>query len=159
MKALVAYFSASGITRQVALTLAEVLGAQVFEIAPLEPYSAADLDWTNTGSRSSVEMADKASRPQIAAKCENIAEFDVIFVGFPVWWYTAPHIVNTFLEAHDLTGKTIVPFCTSGGSEIGRSGKDMAFSAPNAKFLEGRRINFGESRAQIRKWVESLNLA
>ncbi|MCH5337085.1 MAG: NAD(P)H-dependent oxidoreductase, partial [Campylobacter sp.] len=113
MKALVVFFSASGITKAVAQTLTEALKADIYEIIPQNPYSKEDLDWTNEQSRTSLEMKDKNSRPQIASNID-ISSYEVIFIGFPIWWYSAPHIINTFLEAYDFSGKVIVPFCTSG---------------------------------------------
>lgn len=119
-KKLVAYFSASGVTAQVAGKLAEAVGADLFEIAPKVPYTKADLDWTNARSRSTVEMKEPGSRPALAAQLPNAADYDTVYVGFPIWWYVAPTIVNTFLESIDLSGKTVVPFATSGGSGMGR---------------------------------------
>lgn len=157
MKSLVAFFSAGGITKEVAYSIASVANADLFEIVPQEPYSKADLDWTDENSRTSLECKDKNSRPKIALSTD-ISSYEVIFIGFPIWWYSAPHIINSFLENYDFTGKIIVPFCTSGGSELGGSVRDMQKSAPNAVFKAGRRFNFGENRASIRKWLESLNL-
>lgn len=157
MKALVAFFSASGITKEVAQKIAEIAESQIYEIVPQEPYSKADLDWTNEQSRTSIEMRDKSSRPKIANSID-IGDFEIIFVGFPIWWYTAPHIINTFLESHDFSGKIIIPFCTSGGSELGSAPKDMQKSAPNASFKSGARFNFGQSKGSIRKWIDSLGL-
>ena len=121
MKQLVAYFSASGITKAVAEKLARIKEADLFEIIPQEMYTSDDLDWTNANSRSSIEMKDKSSRPKIISKVKNINEYDVIYLGFPIWWYQAPTIINTFLEMYDFNGQTIIPFATSGGSEIGRA--------------------------------------
>ncbi len=137
-KKLVAYFSASGVTKRAAKKLAQQEGANLFEIKPLHPYTAADLDWTNKRSRSSVEMNDKSSRVEIANKVENIAQYDEIFLGFPIWWGVAPHIINSFLEQYDLSGKTISPFATSGGSGYGRSNQELQPSAPNAKVNPGK---------------------
>ena len=125
-KKLVAYFSASGVTAKLAKTLAAAIGADLFEILPEKPYSAADLDWTNKESRSTIEMNDKSFRPAVANRVENMAEYDAVYVGFPIWWYVAPTIINTFLEQHDLTGKTIVPFATSGGSGMGNTNAELA---------------------------------
>ena len=158
MKTLVAFFSASGITKEVAQTIANIANAELYEIVPQEPYSKADLDWTNEQSRTSLEMKNnKTSRPQIANSID-ISDYATIFVGFPVWWYTAPHIINTFLESHDFSGKTIIPFCTSGGSDLSNAPRDMAKSAPSAIFKTGRRFNFGESRGNNRKWLETLKI-
>ena len=118
-KTLVAYFSASGVTKKLAQTLADAIGADLFAIEPKVPYTRADLNWMDKQSRSTIEMQNPASRPEIAGTCANIADYDTVFVGFPIWWYVAPTIVNTFLESCDLTGKTVVPFATSGGSGLG----------------------------------------
>ncbi len=136
---------------------AENSAVELFEIAPKVPYTKADLDWTNERSRTTIECKDKASRPKLARRAD-ISDFDAIFIGFPVWWYTAPHIVLSFLESADFGGKIVVPFCTSGGSDLDPAPRDMQKSAPNAIFRQGRRFNFGENRATIRKWLESLNL-
>ena len=120
-KTLVAYFSASGVTAKVARQLAAVADADLFEIKPVDPYTAADLDWTDKNSRSTIEMKDPSSRPSIAEKCENMGEYDTVFVGFPVWWYVEPTIIDTFLESYDFTGKTVIPFATSGGSGLGKT--------------------------------------
>ena len=119
-KKLVAYFSASGVTAKVAEALAEAIGADVFEIEPKVPYTEADLNWMDKNARSTIEMNDPASRPEIAVKRDNMKDYDTIFVGFPIWWYVAPTIINTFLESYDLTGKTLIPFATSGGSDMGQ---------------------------------------
>lgn len=120
-KILVTYFSCSGVTARVAQKLAEAANADLFEIRPAEPYTAADLNWTDQDSRSSREMKDEGSRPAIAERVENIGQYDVVFVGFPIWWGIAPRIIETFLESYDFAGKTVVPFCTSGGSGVGRT--------------------------------------
>ena len=158
MKTLVAYFSASGQTAKLAKTLAGVTGGDLFEIAPETAYTAADLDWMDKKSRSTIEMKDPASRPEIAGTCANIADYDTVFVGFPIWWYVAPTIVNTFLESCDLMGKTVVPFATSGGSGMG--GEDVLRSAcsKGTKWLPGKRLSSRESMASVQKWVESLGL-
>ncbi len=163
MKILVAYFSASGITKEVARSIASVAqsmqnAVQTFEITPKVPYSKADLDWTNEQSRTTIECKDKNSRPELA-QITDISSFDAIFIGFPVWWYNAPHIIFSFLESADFSGKIIVPFCTSGGSGLEAAPKDMQKCAPQAIFRQGRRFDFGANRASIRKWVESLNLS
>ena len=135
---LVAYFSASEahVTAQVAKTLAEATDADLFEIVPETIYTAADLDWRDKQSRSTIEMQDSTSRPAVASKVENMDQYTTIYVGFPIWWYTAPRIINTFLEQYDLTGKTIIPFATSGGSDMGKSGEDLKkASAPNANWI------------------------
>ena len=128
-KKLVAYFSASGVTAKLAKRLADAVDADIFEIKPEKPYTTADLDWTNKKSRSSVEMSDKSFRPAVAEKLDNIADYDTIYVGFPIWWYVAPTIINTFLEQYDLTGKTIIPFATSGSSRMGKTNSELACGA------------------------------
>jgi len=155
---LVAYFSASGVTAKVAENLAEAIGADLFEIAPAVLYTKADLDWTDKNSRSTIEMNDPASRPVIAGKRDNMDEYDTIFVGFPIWWYVAPTIINTFLESYDLTGKTVIPFATSGGSGMGKTNEKLQPSCPNAKLLEGKRFDANVSKAELAAWVDSLKL-
>ena len=156
MKALVTYFSASGVTRNAAKQLADIVGANLYEITPETLYTEADLDWTNKQSRSSVEMADKTSRPALKDGGKvDLANYDVVFVGFPIWWYTAPTIINSFIDANDFTGKTIVPFATSGGSNITKSCEDLKAAYPNYKFGEGRLLN-SIDKADIEHWVESL---
>ena len=155
---LVAYFSASGVTAKVAETLAEAIGADIFEIEPKVPYTKADLDWTNRQSRSSIEMNDPASRPAIAGVRDNMADYDTLFVGFPIWWYVAPTIINTFLESYDFTGKTIVLFATSGGSGLGKSAEGLKGSAPGARILNGKMLNGRQSEKELKAWVEGLNL-
>ena len=141
MKTLVAYFSASGVTKKAAMQIAKHSNADVFEIKPAVPYSSADLDWTNKQSRSSLEMNDPHSRPEIAEKCFNMAEYDTIFLGFPIWWYIAPTIINTFLEQYDFAGKTIIPFATSGGSGMGRTVEFLEKQYPNAVLKKGTILN------------------
>ncbi len=157
---LVAYFSASEahITAQVAKTLAEATDADLFEIVPEQIYTTEDLDWHNDKSRSSVEMKDSTARPAVASKVENMAQYNTIYVGFPIWWYTAPRIVNTFLEQYDLTGKTIIPFATSGGSDMGKSGEDLKkASAPNANWiLPGKVLNGNPPVDSLKTWIETL---
>ena len=155
---LVAYFSASGVTAKVAETLAEATGADIYEIEPAAPYSKADLDWTNQKSRSSIEMSDPASRPAIAGKRDNMDDYDTVFVGFPIWWYVAPHIINTFLESYDLTGKTIIPLATSGGSGMGKTNEKLAPSCPGAKLLHGKVFSAYSGKDDLSAWVETLNL-
>lgn len=139
-KKLVAYFSASGVTRGAAQKLAKKEGAEIFEIRPVHPYTREDLDWTDKKSRSTIEMQDKSSRVAIAEKVSDMDQYDEIFLGFPIWWGVAPHIINSFLEQYDLAGKTISPFATSGGSGYGRSNKELEPSAPGAKFNPGRML-------------------
>ena len=154
MKTLVAYFSASGVTKGVAEKLAEVAGADLHEIKPEQPYTDADLDWHNKQSRSSVEMADKNSRPAITDKLENMADYDVIYVGFPIWWYTAPTIINTFMESYDFKGKTVIPFATSGGSTIEQACKDLKATYPDVNWKDGKLLN-NATATDLQKWVDS----
>jgi len=153
-KVLVAYFSATGTTAKVAEKLAAATNADLFEIVPEAPYSDADLDWRNKESRSSVEMADMNSRPKIASKVENMADYDVVFVGFPIWWYREPSIIDTFLESYDFNGKTIVPFATSGSSGMGDSSEIMQKIAPLAKVVEGRRFAKDVSEEELKNWAQ-----
>ncbi len=155
-KTLVAYFSASGTTARAAQKLAEAISADLYEIKPAEPYTGADLDWTNKQSRSSLEMADSASRPELADKNANIAAYDTIFLGFPIWWYVAPHIVNSFLESYDFNGKTIVLFATSGGSGLGKTAAVLQPSAKGAKILDGKLLNGNISVDALKKWADSF---
>lgn len=158
MKALVAYFSATGVTAKAAKALAGAVGGDLYEIKPAVPYSAADLNWIDKGSRSSVEMRDARSRPALAAADAPVAGYDVIFLGFPVWWYVAPTIVNSFLETYDFTGKTIVLFATSGGSGLGKSAAGLRASAPGAKIMDGRLLNGRLNEAELKAWVQGLKL-
>ena len=156
MKALVTYFSASGVTRNAAKQVADIIGADLYEITPEVLYTDADLDWRDKQSRSSVEMADKTSRPALKDGGKvDLTNYDVVFVGFPIWWYTAPTIINTFIEANDFTGKTIVPFATSGGSNIKKSCEDLQAAYPNYKFGEGRLLN-SIDKADIEAWAASV---
>lgn len=138
MKTLVAYFSASGQTAKLAKTLAGVTGGDLFEIAPETAYTAADLDWMDKKSRSTIEMKNPKSRPAIAGKVADMAQYDTVFVGFPIWWYQAPRIIETFLESYDFSGKTVIPFATSGGSGMGKTNEKLAPSCPDAKLLHGK---------------------
>ena len=140
-KTLVAYFSATGTTRAAAERLATEKNADLFEIAPAVPYTDADLDWRDKQSRSTLEMQDKSSRPAIAATCDNIADYDTVWIGFPVWWYTAPTIINTFIEAHDLSGKVLNVFATSGGSGVEGSAADLQKAYPQYTWGESRLMN------------------
>ena len=158
-KKLVAYFSASGITAKVAENLAEAIGADIFEIQPEVPYTKADLNWMDKKSRSTMEMSDSTSRPGIAVKRDNMDEYDTIFVGFPIWWYIAPTIINTFLESYDLKGKTIIPFATSGGSDMGKTNEKLAPSCPGAKLLHGKVFNSYSSKADLSAWVGIVSTA
>ncbi len=156
MKKLVAYFSASGVTEKVAKKLADVVNGDLFEIIPKEPYTDEDLDWTNKKSRSSMEMSDKSSRPAVATEVVNISQYDVIYLGFPIWWYIAPTIINTFLEEYDLTGKTIIPFATSGGSDMGRTNEYLRGSCKGATLKEGRRFRTSVSSEELKTWSENV---
>lgn len=153
-KVLVAYFSASGVTAKLAQKLASAIGADLHEIRPETPYTDADLNWMDKESRSSVEMNDKSFRPSIANKVENMDQYDVVFTAFPIWWYVAPTIINTFLEQYDLTGKKIVPVATSGGSGMGNTNKELAQSCKGAILEEGKRFPVGASEADLKKWAE-----
>ena len=156
-KKLVAYFSASGVTKRAAERLAKAAGADLFEIKPAVPYSQADLDWTNKKSRSSVEMGNPDSRPEIAERMENMEEYDTVFLGFPIWWYVAPTIIDTFLESYDFSGKTIVPFATSGGSGFGRTAEVLKpLCSDTAKWLPGKMLN-RTSEKEMEEWVSSLS--
>lgn len=155
-KTLVAYFSASGVTEKAAQNLAKAAGADLYQIRPAVPYTGADLNWMDKKSRSSVEMNDKSSRPAIADKDAHIEQYDTIFLGFPIWWYVAPTIINTFLESYDWTGKKIVLFATSGGSGLGKSAAGLRDSAKGAQIIEGKMLNGNYSPEVLKKWVESI---
>lgn len=155
-KKLVAYFSPTGTTAKAAQAVADAVGADMFEIKPAVPYTAADLDWMDSRSRSTLEMKDASSRPAIAEKCASMAEYDVVYLGFPIWWYVAPTIVNTFLESCDLTGKTVVPFATSGGSGMGGTNKALAPSCKGARLLEGKVFRSSTDAQTLRKWAGTL---
>ena len=158
MNALVAYFSASGTTAKAAKVLAKAADADLYEIKPATPYTRADLNWMDKGSRSSVEMSDKHSRPALADTDAPIAGHDVIFLGFPIWWYVAPTIVNTFLESYDFTGKTIILFATSGGSGLGKSAVSLRASVPGARIVDGRLLNGRLNADELKTWVSGLKL-
>ena len=159
-KILIAYFSASPSrrTEQIAHKIADVIRADLYEIVPTVPYTQEDLNWNNAQSRSSMEMRDPNSRPEIGSKLLDPALYRVIFVGFPIWWYVAPHIINTFLESYDLTGKTIIPFATSGGSSMGQTTVHLRPSAEGAVVKEGRRFDMGETPMAINSWIAALGL-
>ena len=158
MKTLVAFFSASGSTRKLAKNLAQVLGADTFEIKPTTPYTGKDLNWNDSQSRSSVEMADKTSRPAPANKAD-VAAYDTIFLGFPIWWYVAPHIINSFLESADFSGKTIVLFATSGGSGFGNTLAELKPSCDaSVKWIEGKVFRGHVDNESLNQWVKSLSL-
>lgn len=156
-KKLVAYFSASGVTEKMAKTLAEVTGADLFEIQPAVPYTTADLDRMNKKSRSSVEMSNPDSRPEIGNKIPDMGQYDTVFVGFPIWWYVAPTIINTFLESYDFTGKKIATFATSGGSGMGKTDSILKKCAPNADWKEGKRFGSADKNA-LKAWAESQGM-
>ena len=139
-KTLVAYFSASGVTKKAAQKLSEAIGADIYEIKPAVPYTAADLDWTNKQSRSSLEMRDTACRPALAAAVENIQQYDTVFVGFPIWWGVEPRVVDTFLESRDLTGKTVIPFATSGGSGMAYAQQHLQGLYPALRWEQGELV-------------------
>lgn len=158
MKTLVAYFSCSGTTEKLAKHIAEIENADLYEIKPKEPYTSKDLDWMDASSRSSVEMKDKSSRPAIGNKVEHMETYDVIYLGFPIWWYMAPTIINTFLESYDFKGKTIVPFATSGGSGAGKT--DMYLHASckeEVNWKETTILNGNVSKERIKKWVNHVH--
>lgn len=153
---LVAYFSASGVTAKVAEKLSEAIGADLYAIEPEVPYTKADLDWMDKKSRSTIEMNNPASRPAIAGKRDNMNDYDTVFVGFPIWWYVAPTIINTFLESYDLTGKSIIPFATSGGSDMSKTNEKLLPSCKGAKLLDGKVFKASVSGADLAKWAEGL---
>lgn len=155
-KTLVAYFSATGTTANIAKKVANVAKADLYEIKPEKPYTSADLNWMDKNSRSSVEMRNKTSRPALADTNANIENYDLIFIGYPVWWYTAPTIINTFLESYDFSGKTIVLFATSGGSGFGQAVKDLQISSENALIKEGKVLNGKLSLTDIESWVKNI---
>lgn len=157
-KILVAYFSASGETKKLAKTIAGVTGGDLFEIAPQVPYTAADLDWMDAGSRSTVEMKDKKSRPAMAGQVQDMGQYETVFVGFPIWWYQAPRIIETFLESYDFTGKKVVPFATSGGSGLGKTEDILKAVCPGAQWLPGKRLRSGESAGAVQGWVDKLDI-
>ena len=155
---LVAYFSASGVTAKVAERLSEAIGADLYEIEPQVAYTKADLDWMDKKSRSTIEMNDPASRPAISGQRDNMDTYDTVYVGFPIWWYVAPTIINTFLESYEFTGKTIIPFATSGGSGMGKTNEKLQSSCPGAKLIEGKVLPSNITIAELNAWVESLKL-
>lgn len=155
-KNLVTYFSATGTTAKVAQNLAKAIDADLYEIEPAVPYTAADLDWTNKQSRSSKEMSDKSQRPAIKVTALDLAQYDTVFVGFPIWWYVAPTIINTFLEQHDWSGKTVIPFATSGSSGMGQTNAELAPSCKGAVLKEGKRFAANASKAELKKWAAAF---
>lgn len=158
-RTLVAYFSASGTTERLAKRLAAAIGADLYEIEPEIPYTAKDLDWMDKKSRSSVEMRDKSFRPAVAGDVWDMGEYDTIFVAFPIWWYVAPTIVNTFLEQHDLKGKKVITLATSGGSGMGNTNKELAPSCPGAELKEGKVFSADTGEDVLRRWAEGMVLA
>ena len=155
---LVAYFSASGVTAKVAEVLSEAIGADLFAIEPKIPYTKKDLNWMDRKSRSTLEMKDPSSRPEIERMRDNMDVYDTVFVGFPIWWYVAPTIINTFLESYDLTGKTIIPFATSGGSGMGKTNEKLVPSCSGARLLEGKVFKARANAKELAGWVDGLNL-
>ena len=154
-KILVAYFSASGVTEQVAKKLATAQGADLFQICPETPYTKEDLDWTNKQSRSTIEMQDVSCRPAICGKVRNMSEYDVVFVGFPIWWGREPSVVDTFLDAYDFKGKCIIPFCTSGGSEMGNTAERIR-ELTGASVGEGKRLGGTVSAEDLKIWTDGI---
>ncbi len=157
LKILVAYFSCSGTTRKAARELAAVANTDLHEIVPEQPYTDADLNWNNRQSRSSVEMRDVTSRPAIAGRVSDMEKYDVVFIGFPVWWYIAPTIVNTFIESHNFAGKKVVPFATSGGSGIANCEKNLRKAYPEIDWCTGKLLNRPLSERQFSEWLENIN--
>ena len=158
-KKLVAYFSASGVTAKVADMLADAVGADIHEVQPKIPYTKADLNWMNKKSRSSVEMNNKTIRPEIVESNVQINDYDVIFLGFPIWWYVAPTIINTFLESHDFSGKKIVLFATSGGSKFGKTAEELRVSVPaSCEIIEAKLLNGQQTIASIKEWTDGLKI-
>ena len=156
-KVLVTYFSASGVTRSVAQNIANSIGADLFEIRAKQPYTEKDINWHDKNSRSSIEMNDKSSRPEIEETVSKVDDYDIILIGFPVWWYTAPTIINTFIESLDLSGKTLIPFCTSGGTGISGCERDLKNEYPQYNWKEGKRFTGHESKESIESWIGGLN--
>lgn len=157
-KVLVAYFSATGTTKGVAEHIANGLRADIYEIIPEEPYTDADLDYSDNNSRSTIEMNDEASRPAISGSVENMEQYDIVFIGYPIWWGEAPRIVSTFVESYDFSGKTVVPFCTSGGSGVGSSAANLEQLTSGATWMEGHRLNGSDSQDTVMEWVNGLGL-
>ena len=156
-KALVAYFSATGTTKGIAERLASITGADIYEIVPTEPYTSNDLNYNDSSTRATREQNDASARPAISGAVENMADYDVIFLGYPIWWGQAPKILYTFVESYDLSGKTIIPFCTSGSSGIGSSATNLSASTPDAKWLSGNRFGASASRDAVADWVKGFD--
>lgn len=157
-KILVAYFSATGTTKGVAKHIANGLNADIYEIVPEDPYTDADLNYNDNNSRTTIEMNDPNARPVISGSVENMEQYDTVFIGYPIWWGEAPRIVSTFVESYDFSGKTIVPFCTSGGSDMGSSAASLEQLTNGATWLDGRRLNGSDSQDTVMEWVNSLDL-
>lgn len=157
-KILVAYFSASGVTKNAAEKLAKAANADLFEIKPVRPYTDADLDWTDKKSRSTIEMNDLSSRPEIAKKCENMGSYDVVFVGFPIWWYVEPRIIDTFIDSYDFSGKTVIPFATSGGSGLGKTAENFKKLLGENVIVKDGKMLTRASKNDVSGWVKSLGL-
>ena len=157
-KVLVAYFSATGTTEGVAEHIANGLNADIYEIVPEDPYTDADLNYNDNNSRTTIEMNDPSARPAISGSALNMEQYDIVFIGYPIWWGDAPRIVSTFMESYDFSGKTIVPFCTSGGSGIGSSASNLERLTSGATWLDGRRLNGSDSQDTVMEWVNSLGL-
>ena len=155
-KTLVTYFSASGVTKRVAENLAKVAEADLFEIVPEQIYTDADLDWMNKKSRSSLEMNDRKARPAIRSRVEDMSQYSHVFVGFPIWWYREPSIIDTFMESYDWNGITVIPFCTSGGSGIGSAGKNIQALARGSKVVEGKRLSGRASGSELKSWADQV---
>lgn len=157
-KILVAYFSATNTTKGVAENIAGSLSADLYQIVPEQPYTAADLDYRNNNSRSTIEMNDKSARPAISGSVGNMGQYDIVFIGYPIWWGEAPRIISTFMENYDFSGKTIVPFCTSGSSGVGSSAANLEALTSGATWLSGTRLNGGISRSETANWINGLGL-
>lgn len=155
---LVAYFSATNTTEGVAEHIANGLNADIYEIIPEDPYTDADLNYNDNNSRSTIEMNDPTARPAISGSVDNMEQYDIVFIGYPIWWGEAPRIVSTFMESYDFTGKTIVPFCTSGGSGMGSSASNLEQLTSGAEWLSGRRLNGSDSQDTVMEWVNGLGL-
>ncbi|MDO4341046.1 MAG: flavodoxin [Eubacteriales bacterium] len=158
-KVLVAYFSATGTTEGVAEHIANGLNADIYEIVPEDPYTDADLNYNDNNSRTTIEMNDPSARPAISGSVENMDQYDIVFIGYPIWWGEAPRIVSTFMESYDFSGKTIVPFCTSGGSGMGSSATNLEQLTSGATWLDGQRLNGGDSQDTVMEWVNGLGLS
>ncbi|MCM1054725.1 MAG: flavodoxin [Bacteroides sp.] len=158
-KTLVAYFSASGVTAGLAKTIADVAGGDLHEIKPEQPYTSDDLNWQNAQSRSSVEMKDPDSRPKIVNRVENFEQYDTVFIGFPIWWYVAPTIISTFLESYDFSGKTVIPFATSGSSGMGKTDEILRkCCSESTLWKSGKRLGGNESKSSVKAWIDSLKI-